>query len=279
MKHRYFNKHNAIWLTVELLVLWAIASPPVAKPWYDSLLFQAWLTGSGADTTSISGIPKQILKIPTKSGTQLNAWYFKGANVKKTLLISKGNGGTIDDRKELIESFLPSNVSVLIYDYAGYGSSSGKSSLGEILEDGDSAYDYLVNSLKVDPKSIVVVGESIGSGVACHIAAHRTCNSIILLAPFCSFLRLAKNKLPWLYLYPSSWFPYKDIDNRAALSGFQNPVLILYGQQDVTIAPSESKELSKACPTCTLVEVPGRGHIVYYPPTTEYENALTSFLR
>ncbi len=279
MKHRYLKKHNAFWLTVELLVLWALASPPIAKPWYDSMLFQPWLTGGSTTINSIGGVPRQTLTIPTKSGAKLSAWYFQAADARRTILISQGNGGAMADRKELIESFLPYHVSVLEYDYAGYGASTGKPSLDQILQDGDAAYDYLVNDLKVDPGSIVVVGESIGSGVACQIAAHHKCNSLILLSPFCSLLRLAKYKLPWLNLYPASWFPYADIDNRAALSGFQNPVLIICGQQDLTIPSSESKELSKVCHTCSLVEVPGRGHLVYYPPTPEYQSSLMEFLK
>jgi len=183
------------------------------------------------------------------------------------------------DRTQLIEGLLPYHVSLLEYDYAGYGASTGKPSLSQILEDGDAAYDYIVHNLKVDPGSIVVVGESIGSGVACHIASHRKCNSVILLSPFCSLLRLAKYKLPWLNLYPASWFPYADIDNRAALAEFQNPVLIIYGQQDLTIPSSESKELAKVCHTCSLLEVPGRGHLVYYPPTPEYQTAVMTFLK
>jgi hypothetical protein len=130
----------------------------------------------------------------------------------------------------------------------------------------------------VDPGSIVIVGESIGSGVACHIAAHHKCNSVILLSPFCSLLRLAKHKLLWLNLYPASWFPYADVDNRAALSDFPNPVLMLYGSQDLVIPSSESKELAKVCHTCDLMEIPDRGHLVYYPPTPQYQAALMKFL-
>lgn len=278
MKHRYLNQHNALWLSIQMLVLWALASPPIAKPWYDSLLFKPWMTGGDPTITSIAGVPKQNLTITTKSGARLNAWYFRVAEAKKTLLVSQGNGGAMADRKLLIESFLPYHVSLLEYDYAGYGTSTGKTSLDQILQDGDSVYDYLVNDLKVDPKSIVVVGESIGSGVACHIASHRGCNSVILLSPFCSLMRLAKSKLPWLNLYPASWFPYVDIDNRTALKDFQNPVLILYGPQDLTIPPSEAIELSRLCHTCSLVEIPGRGHLLYYPPTSEYKSALITFL-
>lgn len=279
MKHRYLTKHNAFWLSVEMLVLWVLASPQIAKPWYDSLLFQPWLTGGDTAITTLGGIKKQTLTIPTKAGTNLSAWYFQAPNAKKTLLVSQGNGGAMADRTKLIESFLPYQVSVMEYDYAGYGTSTGKPSLDEMLEDGDAVYDYLTEVLKVDPASIVVVGESIGSGVACHIAAHRPCNSVILLAPFCSLMRLAKFKLPWLNLYPESWFPYKDLDNRKALSSFSNPVLIIHGKQDLTIPFSDSEELSKSCRDCSFTAIPDRGHLVYYPPTVQYQTALKAFLK
>jgi hypothetical protein len=84
MKHRYLNKHNAFWLTVELLVLWVLASPPIAKPWYDSLLFQPWLSGGSTAISEIAGVQKQTLTIPTKSGVQISAWYFKVADARKT---------------------------------------------------------------------------------------------------------------------------------------------------------------------------------------------------
>ncbi|MBS1991514.1 MAG: alpha/beta hydrolase [Cyanobacteria bacterium SZAS LIN-3] len=242
------------------------------------MLFQPWLAGGDKAIASIAGVAKEAITIPTKSGAQLSAWYFPVPGAKKTLLISHGNGGTMAERKELIESFLHLNVSVMIYDYAGYGASTGKPSLDEILEDGDAAYDYLVKEKNISPAAIVLVGESIGSGVACHTAAHKTCNSIILLAPFSSLMKLAKFKLPWLNLYPQNWFPYADIDNKTALAHFSNPVLILYGQQDLTIPSAESKDLAKVCKECYLVEIPGRGHLVYYPPTPQYEEALNKFL-
>jgi pimeloyl-ACP methyl ester carboxylesterase len=171
------------------------------------------------------------------------------------------------------------HVSVVEYDYAGYGASTGKPSLPEILADGEAVYDYLVGNLKINPASIVLVGESLGSGVACTVAADRQCDSVILLSPFCSLMRLAKFKMWWLNFYPPSWFPYADIDNCVPLSGFQRPVLILTGTQDLTIPPSESKELAKVCRSGNLVEIPGRGHLVYYPPTPQYQAALANFLK
>jgi uncharacterized protein len=276
---RYTTKYNVLWLSLELVFIWALASPVVAKPWYDSILFQPWLSGGKTNVDSINGVVKQTLSILTKSGARLSAWYFPVSDATKTVLISQGNGGTMADRQELIASFLRCSVSVVEYDYAGYGASTGKPSLPEILSDGEAVYDYLTGNLKISPDSIVLVGESLGSGVACRIAAERQCNSVILLSPFSSLMRLAKFKMPWLNLYPASWFPYADIDNCLPLSGFHQPVLIVTGADDLTLPSSESKKLAKVCVNCKLIEIPGRGHLVYFPQTRLFQSSLTSFLK
>ena len=275
----YFTRHNAIWLTVELIVLWILAAPPVAKPWYDALLFQPWLSYGSAEIDSIDGVAKQSLKVQSKSGALLSVWYFAVPGSKKTVLISHGNGGTNAGRKELIEGLLAQNASVIIYDYAGYGESTGHASLNEILENGDAVYNYACTNLKIPPGSLVLLGESLGSGPTCQIAKEHECNSIILMAPFSSLMKLAKKKCPWLNLYPKSWFPYRDIDNRASLASCSKPLLILYGTQDLTIPSTDSEELHQACPASQLVAIADRGHIVYYPPTDEYTKALKDFLK
>ena len=275
----FLNQQSVLWLVLLLFIAWGLASPQIAMQWYDSMLFQPSQTNGNAALTTITGTHKETLTIPTASGNKLNAWYFHLPYTEKTVLLSHGGVGNNSDRAELIGSLLGHHVSVLIYDYSGYGASTGKPTLDQLMADGDSAYKYLVNDLKIDPSTIVIAGESIGSGVACHIAASQNCNSLLLLSPFCSLLGIARAKLLWLHLYPTGWFPHQDIDNRAALAAFQKPVLILYGEEDVTFPKNESKELAKACHDCTLVAVPGCGHTVNSPLTAEYQNALKRFLK
>jgi pimeloyl-ACP methyl ester carboxylesterase len=261
-----------------LLIAWGLASPLFAMSWYDSMLFQPWLTTGNASIEAISGTRKATVTIATPSGNKLNAWYFKLPYAERTVLLSHGGSGNASDRSELIASLLGHHASVFIYDYSGYGASTGKPSLEQIMTDGDAAYNYLVHDLKIDPNTIVIAGESLGSGVACHIAAVQNCHSLLLLSPFDSLLKLARTKLPWLYLYPVSWFHHQDIDNHATLVGFQKPLLIIHGEQDTTFPRGEAKDLAKDCSTATVVEVPC-GHTVYAPLTPEYQNALKHFFK
>ncbi len=199
--------------------------------------------------------------------------YFANPKAGKTIVLSHGNAGDIADRAILIGELLDAGASVFAFDYAGYGKSTGKPSIEELMIDGDAAYDYLTNGLKVPSESIIIMGESIGTGVACHVAAHHPCHSVILQAPFYALARLAKLKFFWLRLYPDFVNPFADIDNAKAIANVSVPILILYGANDFTIPPSEPKDLAKVCKpgTCALVEIPGRDHNgLYHPPCEKY---------
>jgi pimeloyl-ACP methyl ester carboxylesterase len=279
---RYLNKHNFIWLAVELVVLLIIASPPVAKEWYLSMLFQSWVTGAtNKPVQAIAGVPRENESIPTPSGNTLNGWYFKKQGSDCTILLSHGNAGSIADRVYLIDELLKCGASVFAYDYAGYGNSTGKPSLEEICVDGESAYDFLIKQLHVAPDSVVIMGESLGTGVACRIAEHHQCRSLLLQSPFYDLLRLVRKKLFWWNVYPDVIVPFMNLDNSKIVARFPKPILILYGEDDFTIPTSEPNDLYKVCtaPKCTIVEIPGRDHnSIYYPPLAQYREAISKFL-
>ncbi len=137
---RYFNKHNAIWFSIYALFLYVLASPVVGKHYYESILFQPWFSGSDNKTAKpIHDVPCKVVTIPTKTGAALNAWYFANPKARKTIVLSHGNAGDIADRAILIGELLDAGASVCAFDYAGYGQSTGKPSIDEIMIDGDAA--------------------------------------------------------------------------------------------------------------------------------------------
>src|SRR6516164_9517845 len=74
------------------------------------------------------------VKIPTANGQTLNGWLFRLPSSKKIALVSHGNAGNICYRLPLAATLLAAGVSVLLYDYEGYGESSGKPSLVNICD-------------------------------------------------------------------------------------------------------------------------------------------------
>lgn len=72
----------------------------------------------------------------------------------------------------------------LMIDYPGYGLSTGRPSDRSMFEAALASFDYMVKRADIDESNIVVMGHSIGSGVATHLAAQRDVNGLILLAAY-----------------------------------------------------------------------------------------------
>ena len=76
-------------------------------------------------------------------------------------------------------------------EYPGYGLYKGKPSEESILKDAETVYDYLVENMKISESNIIVMGKSLGSGPACHLASHRSPSSLILITPYTSIAECA----------------------------------------------------------------------------------------
>jgi fermentation-respiration switch protein FrsA (DUF1100 family) len=176
----------------------------------------------------------EIVKLTTQSGRRISALYFGNGRAHFTLLVSHGNAEDLGDDRFWLEDLRSMGFSVLAYDYEGYGTSEGKPSEQTAYEDENAAYDYLTNTLRVQPDNIIIFGRSVGSGPAVHIAARRPAAGLILQSSFLSAFRVL-TRIP---LLPFDKFPnYKDIRH------VHCPVLIIHGQSDTVIGSWHGKKL------------------------------------
>lgn len=194
-------------------------------------------------------------------GTSLSGWYFKSPTAKKTFLVSHGNGGNIAHRILLIASLVHCGGSVFIYDYRGYGESEGKPSVDGIQLDGLAAYDFLTKEKNVSPSDIVLYGESLGCAVSSNIFSKHPVGGVILQSGFSSIQTAARDRLPWMWLYPDQFYPQRSLTNMVAYRGTHPPLLILHGEQDSILFPRYSKEVfAVASEPKQLVMLPTCGH-------------------
>ncbi len=82
---------------------------------------------------------------------------------------------------------------MLCVEFPGYGMYKGICSEDQIIKDANRVYDYLLNTLNVKEKNIIVFGRSIGSGPASYLAANRNPGVIILMSAFTSLRNVIKN--------------------------------------------------------------------------------------
>ncbi len=270
---------------LKLVVLYAALSPLLGMGIYNHLLFfpfkdQYDLKDAFKKIESATNSKKFNVTISSGKDQKLDGWYFKLANSKKLFLVSHGNGGNIAHRLLIIPTLLTCGCSVLLYDYQGYGQSTGEPSIAAIKEDGLAVYDYATTKLHFAPKEIILYGESLGSGVSVNIAKNRPVGGIVLQSGFASLSMAAKERLPWLSLYPPIAFSNVELDNAGFLSGRHAPLLLIHGDKDVVVPIRHAdKVFAEASEPKELVKFAGAGHNdIYTLQPKLFATTLTSFV-
>src|SRR5258706_716093 len=141
-------------------------------------------------------LPVQDVWLTASDGVKLHAWWIPHDNAKFTFLAFHGNASNIANRAPTYEFLRSTPSNILALEYRGYGHSEGKPDEAGIYRDAEAAYEYLVNTKRIDRKAIISFGQSLGSAVATHLAAGRQVAGIVLEAPFPSASRVAR-KVFW----------------------------------------------------------------------------------
>ena len=175
------------------------------------------------------GLDYETLTLVTPDGERLDAWFVPKAQAQASVLILHGNAGNISHRMDSIAMFHRLGYSVLIFDYRGYGRSTGHPSEAGLYRDAQTAWDNLTRQRGIPPKRIILFGESLGGGVASWLAAREQPGALVLSSAFISVPELAADLYPWL---PAKWLARLRYDTRAALAGIHCPVLIAHSPDD-----------------------------------------------
>jgi len=168
--------------------------------------------------------------IDAADGTRLHAWWIPNASAKFTFLAFHGNASNIANRAPAYEFLRDTPGNVLALEYRGYGRSEGTPSEKGLYLDAEAAYQYLVNTKRLEPKSIISFGQSLGTAVAVHLGAHHTVGGVILEAPFPSASGVA-SKMFW-FLPGLSLLVHGQFDTQSKLKQITAPILVVHCTQD-----------------------------------------------
>jgi len=204
------------------------------------------------------GIAARKVSIPVNGSVTLSAWWAGQGNSPYTLIWCHGNAGNIEDCAEEFQDFIRAGIKMILFDYRGYGESTGSPSARGIEEDALAVYDFLV-SQGVEAETIVPYGRSIGSGAATHLACLRAVAGLILVQPFTSTLKMGRAAYPFL---PERWILKENLDNEANLARYQGPLLVLHGDRDEIVPFFMGRSLyeSAASPMKRFVPLEGGDH-------------------
>lgn len=192
--------------------------------------------------------------------------FWKSKDEKNLILFFHGNYldlGYLDDFAEKLNS---NGYSVFAMDYRGYGLSQGTATDKTTYKDSQLLYD---TALKMGYSSdqLLIVGRSIGTGVATELALKNNCKALILISPFVSAYRVMTN-IPLL--------PFDKFNNLAKISQISEPLFIIHGTKDIVIKPWHSELIikkHKGKKQRYLVDGAGHNDILDY----EFENVIQQF--
>ena len=175
------------------------------------------------------------------NGPQLDDWALPD---KPVVLFCHGNSWTIDYWRWVIDRWTwLIGADVLIFDYRGYGRSTGSPSEDGLYRDARGAYDYLVKERNIDPRRIVIVGQSLGGGVALQLAENVDHKMLVLESTFTSMCDVVDD----LFLgMPMSRFCDEKFPNFERIQNYKKPLFMSHGTDDRLILFSQAEKLFEA---------------------------------
>jgi hypothetical protein len=179
--------------------------------------------------------------------SSLTHWYkalnFKEEGFKGVVIFFHGNAGSIVDRAYIYRLFAENNFEVLAFEYRGYGVNAeiGKPNEADFYKDAESAINYLIKNRNVNPEDIILVGESLGSGIAVEMATkYQDSKALILISPFASLIEAAKVSYPYVPVKLMLKDKYNSI---AKVNDIKSKTIIFHGDRDRLIPIEQSHML------------------------------------
>lgn len=219
--------------------------------------------------TNAKPLPEQsfdngsALEVARPDGVVLRGVLVARPGAERTLLYFGGNAFHLDESgKNVLAALEGCKVNVAIFDYRGYGRSSGMPTVANMASDGLAIYDALAARF---PGNVVVHGQSLGSFVAAGVAQQRPVRSVVLETTATNALDWVNYSLPW-YFKPFVTIKVDEalsaVDNMKVASRIHSPLLVLAGGQDKTTPAVMSERVFEAAPVTQkrIVVLPDAGH-------------------
>lgn len=228
---------KAVWIILVIVVLllgWALLRLEHALIYHPTPL-----TGA---TPAAWGVPYEAVHIPSGDGVRLEAWWCPRPEPDAPLLLFfHGNAGNREDRLHNLTGLWQAGLAVLIFDYRGYGGSTGSPSEQGLLADGLAAFDWLRE--RTGGRPVVLFGRSLGGAVAAAVALQRPAAGLVLESTFTSAREMARRVLPLPGIQHAVRARY---DALAAVRTLRMPLLVIHGAADELVPFEMGRRLFEA---------------------------------
>lgn len=230
----------------------------------------------------LAGVPLEALRpgeefvtFPSSDGVKISGLLVRPRTPEMpVVLVAHGNAGNAFTWRGFLTPFLKWGTGAFLLDPRGYGASDGDPDEAGWQRDAEAAVEWL-DKQGIPSTRLVVVGVSLGAGLALPIAARHPVRGLILQSAFTSLADMASARFPFV---PCRLLLRDRYDNLAAAPSVRCPVLILHGTADEIVPVAQARRLADAFPTVPSLRLaPGAGHddVAAWPG---YGAALQEFL-
>ncbi len=179
-------------------------------------------------------------------GTRLHGWLLEHPNPRHVILYCHGNGEHVAHcAPELDQLRQNLAATVFVFDYRGYGKSQGKPFETQLIADGRAAHQWVADRAGVTTSEVILIGRSLGGGVAISSAEELGAKALVLQSTFARMVDTAAQLKPYLpvrLLMRNRW------DSLSRIESYGGPVLQSHGVNDTLVTLSEARRLFEAIP-------------------------------
>ncbi len=256
-----------------LLVAFYILACAVSALTYRRLLYPAPIASPAMPPDAT------LVNATAADGAPVFAWRFGRAPAKvsdvsiTTVAFFHGNGETIADNVELARALVARGISVLLVEYRGYGISKAA---GRPTEDGlyaDAA--AALQALGAAPKDLVLMGFSLGTGVATEMVTRGYGRAMVLVAPYTSIPDVGAKHFPVL---PVRYLVRDRFDTASKAAQVSAPVLVIQGDADEVVPFDMGEELAHTFPHGKLIAINGGHHTDLFARDDHLVDKIVSFV-
>lgn len=218
----------------------------------------------------------EYVEFTSGDGTQLTGWYLPHPQPKAVVLFACGNGGNMSYwRDPFVTLNEVCDVTVMGFDYRGYGRSQGSPNEAGVYADARAARKWLAAKVKIDEKQVVLMGRSLGGGVMIELAGEGA-RGLVVESTFTSLPDVADRIYRPL---PVRWLMRSRFNSIDKIPNYRGPLFVSHGDADSLIPLEMGKRLHDAASSTTkkFFTVPHGDHNDHQP--FAYYEALAEFFK
>jgi alpha-beta hydrolase superfamily lysophospholipase len=246
------KKKMLIWISIPLLLYATVLS--IAYYHQEKLIFHP--EALDTDFTFSFEDKHEEVDIKTKDNHSLHALLFEREENNQLVVYYHGNAGNLEHWGHIAPLYLNAGFNIIIYDYRGFGKSTGEIENQEaLLSDAQLVYDFA--KTQYEEPEITVIGYSLGSGIASWVAGKNEPRRLILKSPYFALSDLAASRLPFL---PGRTLVKYKLPTHTYLEDVDFPIYMFHGDNDLVIPVEHSRKLHDKFPEINYIELKGQKH-------------------